>query len=105
MYGSLENYFKDGYNMNKTARLTNSINITGMKTFNKWGGISYKDILNIYPKELIEECWNTLGRQIIENYEMGKGTNIKGFGIFTFTNVEINLEGTTKEQQMNMKEI
>ena len=103
MYGSLENYIKDGYNMNKTARLTNSINITGMKTFNKWGGISYKDILNIYPKELIEECWNTLGRQIIENYEMGKGTNIKGFGIFTFTNVEINLEGTTNEYERDIK--
>ena len=103
MYGSLENYFKDGYNMNKTARLTNSINEIGMKTFNKWGGLSYKDILNSYPKELIEECWNTLGIQIIENYEMGKGTNIKGFGIFTFTNIEINLKGTTNEYERDIK--
>ena len=101
MYNSFENNLTD--NMNKTARLTNSINEIGMKTFNKWGGLSYKDILNSYPKELIEECWNTLGIQIIENYEMGKGTNIKGFGIFTFTNIEINLKGTTNEYERDIK--
>ena len=107
MYRSQDHFqtslFNDGYNMSRTAFLTNSINLKALKTFNKWGGLTYKDILNSYPKNIIEECWNLLSTQIIENYQMGKGTYIKGFGTFTFTNIEINLEGTTNQYERDIK--
>ena len=68
MYSSQDHFqsssFQDGYNMSRTARLTNSINSSAIKTFNQWGGLTYKDILNSYPKNLTEDCWNLLSLQI-----------------------------------------
>ena len=87
----------------KSARLTNSVNATALKSFNKWGGVSYDDILSNYPRDVIENCWNSLGRSVIENYQSGKGTSIKGFGTFTFTNVEYSLEGTTNQYERDIK--
>ena len=87
----------------KTARLTNSITSTAFRSFNKWGGVTYDDILSNYPVELIDKCWLTLSRFIIENYQMGKGTFIKGLGTFTFTNVEYSLEGTTNQYERDVK--
>ena len=87
----------------KTARLTNSINAVALNSFNKWGGLSYEDILSNYPKDIIENCWINFTMFIIENYLSGKGTFIKGFGTFTFTNVECNLEGTTNQYERDIK--
>ena len=80
----------------QTSKLTNSMNALAYKTFNNWGGITYEDILSNYPKEIINKCWNCLSRFIIENYLGGKGTFIKGLGTFTLTNIETDLDGTTK---------
>ena len=87
----------------KSARLTNSVNALGLRTFNNWGGINYQEILSNYPKDVIDKCWLNLSRCIIENYHSGKGTSIKGFGTFTFTNVEYNLEGTTNQYIRDIK--
>ena len=87
----------------KSARLTNSVNALGLRTFNNWGGINYQEILSNYPKEITDQCWLNLSRCIIENYHAGKGTSIKGFGTFTFTNVEYNLEGTTNQYIRDIK--
>ena len=87
----------------KSARLTNSVNALGLRTFNNWGGINYQEILSNYPKDIIDQCWLNLSRCIIENYHAGKGTFIKGFGTFTFTNVEYNLEGTTNQYIRDIK--
>ena len=87
----------------KSARLTNSVNALGLRTFNNWGGINYQEILSNYPTEIKEKCWLNLSRCIIENYHSGKGTFIKGFGTFTFTNVEYNLEGTTNQYNRDIK--
>ena len=87
----------------KSARLTNSVNALGLRTFNNWGGINYQEILSNYPNEIKEKCWLNLSRCIIENYHSGKGTSIKGFGTFTFTNVEYNLEGTTNQYNRDIK--
>ena len=95
--------FPDGYNMTKTAKLTNSMNSTYLKSFNQWGGVSYSDILSNYPQEMIDACWNNLSRLILENYQSGKGTIIKGFGTFTYTNVEYSLEGTTNQFNRDLK--
>ena len=95
--------FPQKYNMSNTARLTNSMNSTYLKTFNQWGGVSYADILSNYPQEMIDACWDNLSRFILENYQAGKGTMIKGFGTFTFTNVEYSLEGTTNQFDRDLK--
>ena len=95
--------YPEEYNMSKTAKLTNSMNSTYLKSFNQWGGVSYADILSNYPEEMINACWNNLSRFILENYQAGKGTMIKGFGTFTFTNVEYSLEGTTNQYNRDIK--
>jgi hypothetical protein len=89
--------------MTKTAKLTNSMNSTYLKSFNQWGGVSYADILSNYPEEMINACWDNLSRSILENYQSGKGTMIKGFGTFTFTNVEYSLEGTNNQYYRDIK--
>ena len=43
---SASHRYPQKYNMSKTAKLTNSMNSTYLKTFNQWGGISYADILS-----------------------------------------------------------
>ena len=91
------------YNMSKTAKMTNSMNSTYLKAFNQWGGVSYADILSNYPEEMINACWDNLSRFILENYQAGKGTMIKGFGTFTFSNVEYSLEGTTNQYDRDIK--
>ena len=90
-------------NFRNTARLTNSVNLTAYRAFNNWGGMTYADILSTYPPHLIEKAWNYLAREVIENYQMGKGTFIKGFGTFTFTDVEFSLEGTTNQYSRDIK--
>ena len=87
----------------KTARMTNSVNAIGLRSFNNWGGINYQEILSNYPNEVIDKCWLNFSRSIIENYDSGKGTSIKGFGVFTFTNVEYDLEGTTNQYDRDIK--
>ncbi|MBR3632603.1 MAG: DUF4496 domain-containing protein, partial [Elusimicrobiaceae bacterium] len=62
-----------------------------------------KDILSCYPQDLIDKCWENLSRYIVENYQSGKGTFIKGFGNFTFSNIEYSLEGTTNEYERDIK--
>ena len=88
---------------NSTSYYTNIINKTALNSFNKWGGITFSDILSNYPKELIDNCWLVFSKAIIENYLKGKGTFIKNFGTFTFTNEEYNLEGTTNEYIRDIK--
>ena len=95
--------YPEEYNMSKTAKLTNSMNSTYLRSFNQWGGVSYADILSNYPEDMINACWNNLSRFILENYQAGKGTMIKGFGTFTFTNVEYSLEGTTNQYNRDIK--
>ena len=40
---------------------------------------------------------------IAQNYESGRGTSIKGFGVFTYTSSEVNLEGTTNQYNRDKK--
>ena len=86
-----------------SSYFTNMINKTAFDSFNKWGGITYSDILSKYPKEIIDNCWLVFSQAIIENYSKGKGTFIKNFGTFTFTNEEYSLEGTTNQYKRDIK--
>ena len=96
-------YGADSYNLKKSARLTNSLNKTAYKSFNECGGITFEDILSNYPKEMIDKVWLNLSNFITENYLSGKGTFIKGFGTFTFSNIEYSLEGTTNQYFRDIK--
>ena len=90
-------------NIFTTSRIANSMNLIGYKSFNKFGGINLSDILSLYPKQLINICWENLSRNIIENYQQGKGTFIKGLGTFTFSNYEVSLEGTTNQYERDIR--
>ena len=59
--------------------------------------LNSEKILEKFPQEELDACWDVLCINVIQNYQRGKGTFIKGFGTFTFKNPDINLEGTTNE--------
>ena len=86
-----------------TVRLTNTINGIGFGAFNHWGTINRKDILSSYSKEVLETVWSLFTKFIIKNYECGKGTFVKNFGTFTFTNPDYSLEGTTNQFKRDVK--
>ena len=54
-------------------------------------------VLEKFPQEELDACWDALCINVIQNYQRGRGTFIKNFGTFTYKNPEINLEGTTNE--------
>lgn len=79
------------------AILSNEINNKSLISANKRIQINRNVILSNYTKETIDDCWESLTINVIQNYQRGKGTYIKGFGTFTFKNQSLNLEGTTNE--------
>ena len=66
--------------------------------------LSRDKILSKFTQDELDSCWESLSINIIQNYQRGKGTLIKGFGTFTFKGTEINLEGTTNEVFRDKKE-
>ena len=83
--------------MIRDASLCNDINLKGFSIANKGYSFSRNSLLNNYSQEVIDACWNSISINIIENYQHGKGTSIKDFGIFSFKGPEVNLEGTTNQ--------
>ena len=83
--------------MIRDASLCNDINLKGFSIANKGYSFSRNSLLNNYSQEVIDACWNSISINIIENYQRGKGTSIKDFGIFSFKGPEVNLEGTTNQ--------
>ena len=88
------------------AILCNEINSKSLTISNSNKGllINREIILSNYTKESIDDCWESLSTNIIQNYQRGKGTYIKGFGTFTFKRRIINLEGTTNEYFRDKRE-
>ena len=89
------------YNM--TSKLSNTLKSLDFSAFNHKGKINHVNMLNSYSKEILEETWNQFSNFIKKNYEAGKGTIIKGFGTFTFTNSEYNLEGKINQYNKDIK--
>ena len=89
------------YNM--TTKFFNTINNIGFSIFNHKGEINHEEMINLYSTKIFQESWNQFSNFIKKNYEAGKGTIIKGFGTFTFTNPEYNLEGTTNLYKRDIK--
>ena len=86
-----------------SASLCNSLNSKGFFLANKRCVLDRLDFINNYTQEVIDACWEALSVNVIQNYQRGKGTSIKGFGTFTFKNSELNLEGTTNENIRDKK--
>ena len=61
-------------------------------------------ILSKFTQKDLDSCWESLSINIIQNYQRGKGTSIKGFGTFTYKGPEVNLEGVTNEIIKDKKE-
>ena len=79
--------------------LINKINLKNYRISNAFKGKQFttEEILSKYSKEIIDQCWTSLTTNIIQNYQRGKGTYIKGLGVFTYKAPEVILEGTTNE--------
>ena len=88
---------------NTTSKLSNTINGISFGAFNHNGMINRKDILNSYDQNILKELWIQLCNYIIRNYETGKGTYIKGFGTFTFSDPELSTEGMTNQTDRDIK--
>ena len=86
-----------------SASLCNSLTSKGFSLANKRFILDRDDFINNYSQEVIDACWESLSINVIQNYQRGKGTIIKGFGTFTFKNTELNLEGTTNQNIRDKK--
>ena len=73
------------------AILCNEINNKSLIAANNGISINRAVILSNYTKETIDDCWESLSTNIIQNYQRGKGTIIKGFGTFTFKKKALEL--------------
>ena len=63
-----------------------------------------ENILAKFTQKELDSCWESLSVNIIQNYQRGKATWIKGFGTFTYKGTEVNLEGVTNEIIKDKKE-
>ena len=81
----------------------NLINRIDKKVYDNFQQMSREDILKSFTPEILNKVWLSICRLIAQNYQSGKGTIIKGFGTFTFTSSEVNLEGTTNQYNRDKK--
>ena len=88
----------------KTARSNSSlpVNKVARKALIS-GEMSRENILKSFNQNIIDKAWDALCLYITQNYESGRGTIIKGFGVFTYTSSEVNLEGTTNQFSRDKK--
>ena len=86
-----------------SAALCNSLNSKGFSLANQGFTLCRPDFIMNYSQEVIDACWSSLAINVIQNYQRGKGTSIKGFGTFTFKNSTLNLDGTTNQNIRDKK--
>ena len=87
----------------KDASLTNSLNQTGFALSNNAIEINRELYLSNYTSEALDTVWSVLCQFIRKNYEQGKGTYIKGFGTFTFSNRAVDFSGATNPYTRDKK--
>ena len=100
----MEKNYQESYSPRvNSAALVNTLNSRAFSLGNKGYNLCRSDFINTYSQDVIDACWNSLSINVIQNYQRGKGTSIKGFGTFTFKNSNINLEGTTNQNIRDKK--
>ena len=87
------------------SSLTNKINLKRYTLINtnKKQVIDREEIISNYSQETIDQVWSSLSINIIQNYQRGKGTLIKGFGVFTYKPTEVVLEGVTNQYERDLR--
>lgn len=73
------------------------------KKLSNFNPVKREELLKKYPAEKIAKVWEVFCKLIAKNYQSGKGTVIHKFGIFTFDNAELNMEGTTNVHLRDLK--
>ena len=79
------------------------INRIDKKVYDNFQQMSREDILKSFTPEILNKVWISICKLIAQNYQSGKGTIIKGFGTFTYTSSDVNLEGTTNQYNRDKK--
>ena len=88
----------------KTARSNSSLPVNKVpRKVLISGEMSRENILKSFNPSIINKTWEAVCRNIAQNYESGRGTLIKGFGVFTYVSPEVNLEGTTNQFSRDKK--
>ena len=70
---------------------------------NAFNGTGREDLIKNFSENLINKCWEVFCQYITKNYQMGKGTYIPKFGVFTFGNIEFSLEGVNNQFERDLK--
>jgi nucleoid DNA-binding protein len=86
------------------AIICNEINQKAIDYANNGIPINRDIMLCNYTKQTIDDCWESLIMNVIQNYHKGKGTFIKGLGTFTFKRQVLNMKGTTNEYERDKGE-
>ena len=90
----------------KTARSSSALPVNKLANKAlKSGELSRENILKSFNQPIIDKAWESICLNIIQNYQSGRGTLIKGFGLFTYISPEFNLEGTTNQYSRDKKRI
>ena len=90
----------------KTARSNSSLPVNRVpRKVLISGEMSRENILKSFNQPIINKAWEALCVNIAQNYQSGRGTYIKGFGVFTYVSPEVNLEGTTNQYSRDKKGI
>ena len=94
------------YNKVKTARSSSSLPVNKVPRKALISGeMSRENILKSFNQPIIMKAWEALCVNIAQNYQSGRGTIIKGFGVFTYVSPEVDLEGTTNQFSRDKKGI
>ena len=94
------------YNKVKTARSSSSLPVNKVPRKALISGeMSRENILKSFNQPIIMKAWEALCVSIAQNYQSGRGTIIKGFGVFTYVSPEVDLEGTTNQFSRDKKGI
>ena len=94
------------YNKIKTARSNSSLPVNNVARKALISGeMSRENILKSFNQPIIMKAWEALCVSVAQNYQSGRGTIIKGFGVFTYISPEVDLEGTTNQFSRDKKGI
>ena len=94
------------YNKIKTARSNSSLPVNNVARKALISGeMSRENILKSFNQPIIMKAWEALCVSVAQNYQSGRGTVIKGFGVFTYISPEVDLEGTTNQFSRDKKGI
>ena len=95
---------KDNQSQSQDKNIHNTFKIIKFGRSPELLPLKRENIIAKFTQKELDSCWESLTVNIIQNYQRGKGTFIKGLGTFTYKGPEVNLEGVTNEIIKDKKE-